>query len=169
MEESKTRYPQTPGSYSNSTITPSEGLLPLLADQSVTFDLAAVGNTLEDLVQFSDAFNQAVRENVPITLHNIAHPAPGIKLTLQTDTVVVSAPIKSSGALSATIQPSPSGPFHLSVPPADVDPLDWIIQQVAEAWEQGVDSIDLKGLQTLRPEVTSNAMKALQSQGKPKA
>lgn len=163
------RNPQPLGFYSNSAITPSEELLPLLADKGITFDLAAVGNTLEGLVQFSDAFNQAVRENAPITLHNIAHPAPGIKLTLQTDTVVASAPIRSSTALSSTTQPSPSGPFHLSVPPADVDPLDWIIQQVTEAWERGVDSIDLKGLQTLRPEVTSNAMKALQSQGKPKA
>jgi len=57
---------------------------------------------------------------------------------------------------------------EMSVIPADVDPLEWILKKVTEAWHDGADSINLQGLRCINPGLKSElpaAIAALQQQG----
>lgn len=58
---------------------------------------------------------------------------------------------------------------EMSVIPTDVDPLEWIIKKVTEAWHEGADSINLQGLRCINPGLKSElpaAIVALQQQGR---
>lgn len=58
---------------------------------------------------------------------------------------------------------------EMSVIPTDVDPLQWIIKKVTEAWYDGADTINLQGLRCINPGLkgdVSEAIAALQQQGR---